>query len=100
MLHWHGVYPSLHRLLFGLFSHACPGFEADYLAALIAGSGILFGFVRGYGLVLIVFVAAVFATEGEKNLPRTVQQAAVRIIFLDFYRDQLISLISCGTANE
>jgi hypothetical protein len=29
----------------------------------------LFGFIRGFGLVLIVFVAAVFAAEGEDNLP-------------------------------
>jgi len=35
--------------------------------------GILFGFIRGFGLVLIVFVAAVFAAEGENNLPDIVK---------------------------
>ena len=37
--------------------------------------GILFGFVRGYGLVLIVFVIAVFAVEGESNLPETAKKS-------------------------
>ena len=37
--------------------------------------GVLFGFVRGYGLVLVVFVAAVFAAEGEGNLPQTVKKS-------------------------
>ena len=36
--------------------------------------GILFGFVRGYGLVLIVFVVAVFAVEGEENPARNCQK--------------------------
>ena len=67
--------------------------------------GVLFGFVRGYGLVLIVFVAAVFAAEGEKNLPKTVKESHSTPLlsrgahyFSGFipedYRDQLISYLS------
>ena len=37
--------------------------------------GVLFGFVRGYGIVLIVFIVTVFAAEGEDNLPKTVKQS-------------------------
>jgi membrane protein required for colicin V production len=35
--------------------------------------GVLFGFIRGFGLVLFAFVVAVFAAEGENNLPDIVK---------------------------
>ena len=54
------IAPSLKRVGFGILDRWL---------------GVLFGFVRGYGLVLIVFVAAVFAAEGEGNLPKTVKQS-------------------------
>ena len=67
--------------------------------------GVLFGFVRGYGLVLIVFVAAVFAAEGEDNLPETVKNShsspwlsRSAHYFSGFvprdYRDQLLDYLS------
>jgi hypothetical protein len=70
--------------------------------------GVLFGFVRGYGLVLIVFVAAVFAVEGENNLPKTVKQSHSTPLlsrsahyFSGFvpkdYRDQLLDYLSFST---
>ena len=52
-----------------------PGLKRIGLGSLDRWLGVLFGFVRGYGLVLIVFVAAVFATEGEDNLPETVKKS-------------------------
>ena len=54
------IAPSLKRVGFGILDRWL---------------GVLFGFVRGYGLVLIVFVAAVFAAEGEGNLPKTFKQS-------------------------
>jgi hypothetical protein len=35
----------------------------------------LFGFIRGFGLALIMFVAAVFAVEGEDNLPDIIKDS-------------------------
>ena len=35
----------------------------------------LFGVVRGFGLVLIAFAFFVYAAEGEKNLPETIRDA-------------------------
>jgi hypothetical protein len=50
-----------------------PGLKRIGFGSLDRWLGVLFGFVRGFGLVLIVFVAAVFAAEGEDNLPGTVK---------------------------
>ena len=52
-----------------------PGLKRIGLGSFDRWLGVLFGFVRGYGLVLIVFVAAVFAAEGEGNLPDTVKKS-------------------------
>ena len=57
---------------FILASLIAPGLKRVGFGSLDRWLGVLFGFVRGYGLVLIVFVAAVFAVEGEDNLPETV----------------------------
>lgn len=58
---------------FILASLIAPGLKRVGFGSLDRWLGVLFGFVRGYGLVLIVFVAAVFAAEGEDNLPETVK---------------------------
>ena len=60
---------------FILASLIAPSLKRVGLGRLDRWLGVLFGFVRGYGLVLIVFIAAVFATEGEDNLPETVKQS-------------------------
>ncbi len=86
-------------------SLAAPGLKRIGLGSFDRWLGVLFGFVRGYGLVLIVFVAAVFAAEGEKNLPKTVKESHSTPLlsrgahyFSGFipedYRDQLISYLS------
>jgi membrane protein required for colicin V production len=54
---------------FILASLLAPGLKRVGLGSLDRWLGVLFGFIRGFGLVLIVFVAAVFAAEGENNLP-------------------------------
>ena len=60
---------------FILASLIAPGLKRVGFGSLDRWLGVLFGFVRGYGLVLIVFVAAVFAVEGEDNLPETVKNS-------------------------
>ena len=54
---------------FILASLFAPGLKRVGFGSLDRWLGILFGFIRGFGLVLIVFVVAVFAAEGEGNLP-------------------------------
>jgi membrane protein required for colicin V production len=82
-----------------------PGLKRVGFGNLDRWLGILFGFVRGYGLVLIVFVVAVFAAEGEGNLPETAKKSHSTPLlsrsahyFSAFipkdYRDQLIDYLS------
>ena len=54
---------------FILASLLAPGLKRVGFGSLDRWLGVLFGFIRGFGLVLIVFIAAVFAAEGEDNLP-------------------------------
>ena len=58
---------------FILASLIAPGLKRVGFGSLDRWLGVLFGLLRGYGLVLIVFVAAVFAVEGEDSLPETVK---------------------------
>ena len=60
---------------FILASLVAPGLKRVGFGSLDRWLGVLFGFVRGYGLVLIVFVAAVFAVEGQDNLPETFKKS-------------------------
>ena len=60
-------------LWFILASLLAPGLKRVGFGSLDRWLGVLFGFIRGFGLVLIVFVAAVFAAEGENNLPDMVK---------------------------
>ncbi len=90
---------------FILASLIAPGLKRIGLGSLDRWLGVLFGFVRGYGLVLIVFVAAVFVAEGENNLPNTVKKSHSTPMlsrsahyFSGFvpknYRDQLLDYLS------
>ena len=60
---------------FILASLLAPGLRRVGFGSLDRWLGVLFGFIRGFGLVLIVFVAAVFAAEGEDNLPNIVKDS-------------------------
>jgi membrane protein required for colicin V production len=60
---------------FILASLLAPGLKRVGFGSLDRWLGVLFGFTRGFGLVLIVFVAAVFAAEGEDNLPDIVKES-------------------------
>jgi len=90
---------------FILASLIAPSLKRVGFGSLDRWLGVLFGFVRGYGLVLIVFVAAVFAVEGEDNLPETVKKSHSTPLlsrgahyFSGFvprdYRDQLLDYLS------
>ena len=93
---------------FILASLIAPSLKRVGFGSLDRWLGVLFGFVRGYGLVLIVFVAAVFAVEGEDNLPETVKNSHSTPLlsrgahyFSGFvprdYRDQLLDYLSYRT---
>ena len=60
---------------FILASLLAPGLKRVGFGSLDRWLGGLFGLIRGFGLVLIVFVAAVFAAEGEDNLPDIVKDS-------------------------
>ena len=60
---------------FILASLLAPGLKRVGFGSLDRWLGVLFGFIRGFGLVLIVFVAAVFAYDGEDNLPNIVKDS-------------------------
>ena len=93
---------------FILASLIAPGLKRVGFGSLDRWLGILFGFVRGYGLVLIVFVVAVFAVEGEGNLPETAKKSHSTPLlsrsahyFSGFvprdYRQQLLNYLSYRT---
>ena len=60
---------------FILASLLAPGLKRVGFDSLDRWLGVLFGFIRGFGIVLIVFVAAVFAAEGEENLPDIIKDS-------------------------
>ena len=60
---------------FILASLLAPGLKRVGFGNLDRWLGVLFGLIRGFGLVLIVFVAAVFAAEGEDNLPDIIKDS-------------------------
>ena len=60
---------------FILASLLAPGLKRVGFGSLDRWLGVLFGFIRGFGLALIMFVAAVFAVEGEDNLPDIIKDS-------------------------
>ena len=82
-----------------------PGLKRIGLGSFDRWFGVLFGFIRGFGLVLIVFVVAIFAAEGESKLPDIVTNSQSTPLlsrsahyFSDLapkeYRERLISNLS------
>jgi membrane protein required for colicin V production len=87
---------------FLLASLLSPGLTRAGLGSLDRWFGVIFGFIRGYFLVLLAFVGAVIALEGETKLPTTIKDAQSTPIFSqgarffsafvpEDYRDQLLS---------
>ena len=60
---------------FILASLIAPGLKRIGFGVLDRWFGVLFGVIRGFGLVLIAFTFFVYAAEGEKNLPETIRDA-------------------------
>ena len=79
-----------------------PGLTRAGLGSLDRWLGVIFGVARGYLLVLIAFIVAVLAVEGENKLPATIQNAQSTPFFSqsaqhfarfmpDDYSDKLLS---------
>ena len=60
---------------FILASLIAPGLKRIGFGVLDRWLGVLFGVIRGFGLVLIAFIFCVYAADGEKNLPETIREA-------------------------
>ena len=58
-----------------------PGLTRAGLGSLDRWLGVFFGLTRGYLLVLLAFIGAVLAIEGENKLPATIQNAQTTPIF-------------------
>ena len=78
-----------------------PGLKRVGFGSFDRWLGVLFGFTRGYGVVLIVFMIAV-SLQGEDNLPKPVKESLSRPLFSlgahyfarfvpDDHRDQIIN---------
>ncbi|MDC1383576.1 CvpA family protein [Candidatus Puniceispirillum sp.] len=78
-----------------------PGLKRVGLGSFDRWLGVLFGFTRGYGLVLIVFMIAV-SLQGEDNLPKSIKGSLSRPLLSlsahyfasfvpDDHRDQIIN---------
>ena len=66
---------------FLLASLLSPGLTRAGLGSLDRWLGVIFGLARGYLLVILAFIGAVLAIEGEKNLPATIQNAQSTPLF-------------------
>ena len=66
---------------FLLASLLSPGLTRAGLGSLDRWLGVIFGLARGYLLVLLAFIGAVLAVEGENNLPATIQNAQCATLF-------------------
>ena len=66
---------------FLLASLLSPGLTRAGLGSLDRWLGVIFGVARGYLLVLLAFIGAVLALEGENKLPATIQNAQSTPLF-------------------
>ena len=96
---------------FLLASLLSPGLTRAGLGSLDRWLGVIFGLARGYLLVLLAFIGAVLAIEGENNLPATIQNAQSTPLFSqsaryfakfmpDDYSDKLSSNLIDHTGDD
>ena len=96
---------------FLLASLLSPGLTRAGLGSLDRWLGVIFGLARGYLLVLLAFIGAVLAIEGEDNLPATIQNAQSTPLFSqsaqyfaefmpDDYSDKLLSNLIDHTGDD
>tara|TARA_B100000989_G_C19496548_1_gene452308 strand:+ start:482 stop:1117 length:636 start_codon:yes stop_codon:yes gene_type:complete len=75
VLAWGLPFAATVIIWFLLASLLSPGLTRAGLGSLDRWLGVIFGLARGYLLLLIAFIGAVFALEGENKLPATIQNA-------------------------
>ena len=80
-LAWGVPFATTVIIWFLLASLLSPGLTRAGLGSLDSWFGIFFGLARGYLLVLLAFVGAVLAIEGENKLPATIQNAQSTPLF-------------------
>lgn len=96
---------------FLLASLLSPGLTRAGLGSLDRWLGVIFGLARGYLLVLLAFIGAVLAIEGENKLPATIQNAQSTPLFSqsaqyfakfmpDDYSDKLSSNLIDHTGDD
>ena len=96
---------------FLLASLLSPGLTRAGLGSLDRWLGVIFGLARGYLLVLLAFIGAVHAIEGENKLPATIQNAQSTPLFSqnaqyfakfmpDYYSDKLSSNLTDHTGDD
>lgn len=80
-LAWAIPFASTVILWFLLASMLSPGLTRAGLGGLDRWLGIVFGLIRGYFIVLLAFIGAVLALEGENKLPEAIKDAETTPIF-------------------
>ena len=75
VLAWGLPFAATVIIWFLLASLLSPGLTRAGLGSLDRWLGIIFGVARGYLLLLLAFIGAVFALDGENKLPATIQNA-------------------------
>lgn len=80
-LAWAAPFALTVIIWFLLASLVSPGLTRAGLGSLDRWLGIIFGLIRGYLLVLLAFIGAVLALEGENKLPATIQDTQSTPIF-------------------
>ncbi|MGB1872492.1 MAG: CvpA family protein, partial [Candidatus Puniceispirillaceae bacterium] len=76
-LAWGAPFVIIVILWFAFASLVSPGLSKAGLGGLDRWLGFLFGLIRGFLIVLMIYVAAVVVAEGEDKLPGMVADAAV-----------------------
>ena len=64
-------------VVFRWFAFVSPGLSKAGLGGLDSWLGFLFGLIRGFVIVLVIYASAVVAAEGEDNLPGLVTAAQI-----------------------
>ena len=81
VLAWGLPFAATVIIWFLLASLLSPGLTRAGLGSLDRWLGVIFGLARGYLLLLLAFIGAVFTLEGENKLPATIQNAQSTPLF-------------------
>lgn len=70
-------------LWFAFASLVSPGLSKAGLGGLDRWLGFLFGLIRGFLIVLVIYIGAIFVAEGEDKLPEMVRESTVTPVLRD-----------------